>query len=209
MEDKYRVGTYTPYMIPGSSEPLRHLSYAEEQLEHARRAEDEGKEVPVLREGKDLESTQVERDKTILHGMRRVPLVRTGRDNKKGGGAEVEYSAAEVHIEALVEDELERIIEEHGLFNSDHEAWAVIKEEIDETYEDIRELETNHAFWWKRIREDDIDNLDVVDEIEKYAIEAIKELVQVIACCRKYKWKHLKEWVQKRVERVGGNHDAD
>lgn len=118
-------------------------------------------------------------------------------------------SPKEVHIEALIEDELERIIQEHGLFASDHEAWAVIKEEIDEAYEDIRELETNHAFWWKRIREDDIDNLDVMDNIEKYSIEAIKELVQVIACCRKYKWKHLKEWVQKRVNRVGGNHDAD
>lgn len=34
---------YRPdYMIPGSSEPLRYQSYAEEQLEHAkRRAEDE------------------------------------------------------------------------------------------------------------------------------------------------------------------------
>ena len=121
----------------------------------------------------------------------------------------MEYSAAEVHIEALVEDETERIIEEHGLFHTDHEAWAVIKEEIDEAYEDIRELELNHSFWWKRIREDDIDNLDVVDNIEKYAIEAIKEMVQVIACCRKYKRGHLKQWVEKQVERVGGHHDAD
>lgn len=151
----------------------------------------------------------MERDKTILHGMRRVPLVRTGRDNEKGGGAEVEHSAAEVHIEALVEDELERIIQEHGLFADDHHAWAVIKEELEEANEDVTLAGLAHASWWKRIREDDADNLDVVDEIEKNAIEAIKELVQVIACCRKFKWKHLKEWVQKRVERVGGNHDAD
>ena len=209
MEDKNKYNTYTPYMIQGSSEPLRHLSYSEEQLEHAiRRAEDEGKEVSVLQEQEDMGSPCLARDKEILHGMRVVSLVRAGRDNEKGGGTEME-SAAEVHIEALVEDELESIIEEHGLFADDHHAWAVIKEELEEANEDVTLAGLAHASWWKRIREDDTDNLDVVDEIEKYAIEAIKELVQVIACCRKYKWKHLKEWVQKRVERVGGEHDAD
>lgn len=50
--------TTTPYMIQGSSEPLRYPSYAEEQLEHAiRRAEDEGKEVSVLQGDKDLGGT--------------------------------------------------------------------------------------------------------------------------------------------------------
>lgn len=121
----------------------------------------------------------------------------------------MEYSAAEVHIEALVEDETERIIEEHGLFADDHHAWSVIKEELEEVQEDYLQAKTWHNVWWQRIRSDDIDNLDVVDEIEKNAIEAIKELVQVIACCRKYKRGHLKQWVEKQVERVGGNHDAD
>ena len=138
----------------------------------------------------------------------RLPLVQRERDNKKGGDAEVE-SAAEVHIEALIEDELDRIIREHGLFASDHEAWAVIREELEEANEDVTLAGLAHASWWKRIREDDFDNLDVIDNIEKNAIEAIKELVQVIACCRKYKRGHLKKWVEKQVRRVGGNHDVD
>lgn len=185
-------------------------TYAQEQLEHARRrAEDEAKEMSVLQGNKDMGSASVERDETVLPGVRRMPLVRAGRDNKKGGDTEVEHTTAEVHIEALVEAELERIIEEHGYFNSDHEAWAVIREEIEEAQEDMDIVYRRHRFWWERIRANDTDNLELVDEIEKNAIEAIKELVQVIACCRKYKWKHLKEWVQKRVERVGGNHDAD
>ena len=188
---------------------MRNLSYAEEQLEHARRANDEGKEVPVLREREDLDSTPVGRDKTILHGMRCMPLVQRERDNKKGGGAQVEYSAAEVHIEALVENETERIIEEHGLFNSDHEAWAVIQEEIEEAQEDMDIVYRRHRFWWEMIREDRTEILDIVDDIEKYAIEVIKEAVQVIACCRKYKRGHLKQWVEKQVKRVGGEHDAD
>lgn len=150
----------------------------------------------------------MERVEKVLPGMRTVPLVRAGCSDEEGSDIEME-SAKELHIEALVEDELDRIIQEHGLFADDHHAWAVIKEEIDEAYEDIIELEKNHAFWWKRIREDDYDTLDVVDEIEKYAIEAIKELVQVIACCRKYKQGHLKQWLEKRVKRVGGQNDAD
>jgi hypothetical protein len=181
---------------------LRHLSYAEEQLEHAiRRAEDEGKEVSVLQWDKDLGSAPVERDEKVLPGVRKLPLERWECNDEMGGDFKME-SAKELHIEALIEDELDRIVKEHGLFSSDHEAWAVIKEEIDEAYEDIRELETNHAFWWKRIRDDDIDNLDVVDEIEKYSIEAIKELVQVIACCRKWKQGHLKDWVESKAVKV-------
>ena len=181
---------------------MRYPSYAEEQLEHAiRRAEDEGKEVPVLQGDKDMGSAQVERDKEVLPGVRTVPLERRECIDEMGGDFKME-SAKELHIEALIEDELDRIVAKHGLFASDHEAWAVIKEEIDEAYEDIRELETNHAFWWKRIREDDIDNLDVMDNIEKYSIEAIKELVQVIACCRKWKQGHLKDWVEKKAVKV-------
>ena len=197
------------FMIPGSSEPLRYPSYAEEQMEHAiRRAEDEGKEVPVLQGDKDLESTPVGRDKTLLHGMRVVPLVQRECIDEMGGDIKME-SAAELHIEALIEDELERIVAKHGLFASDHEAWAIIKEELEEVQEDYLQAKTWHNVWWQRIRADDIDNLDVVDDIEKYAIEAIKELVQVIACCRKYKRGHLKQWVEKQVKRVGGEHDAD
>ena len=104
---------YTIYTGPGSLDRI------------IRRAEDEGKEVSVLQEQEDMGSPCLARDKEILHGMRVVSLVRAGRDNEKGGGAEME-SAAELHIEALVEDELERIVAKHGLFASDHEAWAII-----------------------------------------------------------------------------------
>lgn len=209
MEDQNQYDTYPPYMIQGSSEPLRYPSYAEEQLEHAiRRAEDEGKKVSVLQGDKDLGSAQVERDETVLPGVRRVPLVQRERIDEEGSDDQME-SAKELHIEALIEDELERIIQEHGLFADDIHAHGVIREELEEVQEDYLQAKTWHNVWWQRIRADDIDNLDVVDEIEKNAIEAIKELVQVIACCRKYKRGHLKQWVEKHVRRVGGEHDAD
>lgn len=137
--------------------------------------------------------------------MRRVPLVQRECIHEMGGDFKME-SAKELHIEALINEELERIIQEHGLFASDHEAWAVIKEELEEVQEDYLQAKTWHNVWWQRIRADDIDNLDAVDEIEKYAIESIKELVQVAACCRKYRSGRLNEWVKKQVKRVGGNH---
>lgn len=194
--------TATPYMIQGSSEPLRYPSYAEEQLEHAiRRAEDEGKEVPELRGGKDMGSPQVERTAEVLPGMCEVPLVQRQCVYKKGGEATLE-SAKDVHIEALIGDELETIIHVHGLFPTETDAWAVIREEIEEATEDVQEAFSVHSGWWLRIRADDFDNLDLVDKIEKSAIEGIKELVQVAACCRKYKQGHLKDWVGSKAVRV-------
>lgn len=181
---------------------LRHLSYAEEQLEHAiRRANDEGKEVSVLREQEDMGSPCLARDKEVQPGMRRVPLVQRECNDEMGGDFKME-SAKELHIEALIEDELDRIVAKHGLFHTDHEAWAVIKEELEEVQEDYLQAKTWHNVWWQRIRADDIDNLDVIDEIEKNAVEAIKELVQVVACARKWKQGHLKDWVESKAVKV-------
>ena len=181
---------------------MRHLSYAEEQLEHAiRRAEDEGKEVSVLQGDKDMGSAQVERDEKVLPGVRKLPLERRECIDEMGGDFKME-SAKELHIEALVSEELDRIVAKHGLFHTDHEAWAVIKEELEEVQEDYLQAKTWHNVWWQRIRADDTDNLDIIDEIEKNAVEAIKELVQVVACARKWKQGHLKDWVESKAVKV-------
>lgn len=111
--------------------------------------------------------------------------------DEEGGDAQME-SAAKLHIEALIQDEVERIISLHGLFNSDHEALAVIQEEIEEAQEDMDIVYRKHRFWWEMIRENRTEVLDIVDDIERFAIGAIKELVQVAACCRKYKRGRLK-----------------
>lgn len=117
-------------------------------------------------------------------------------------------SPKEVHIEALIEDELDRIVKEHGYFSSDHEAYAVIKEEVEEVEEDLDNLQFCLEMFWEHVRNDD-DNFENAEAIERNGIELIKETVQVIACCRKYKRGHLKDWLEKKAKRVGGNHDAD
>ena len=117
-------------------------------------------------------------------------------------------SAKELHIEALINEELDRIVEEHGYFNSDHEAYAVIKEEVEEVEEDLDNLRFGLEVFWEHVRNDD-DNLENAEAIERNGIELIKEAVQVVACCRKYRWGHLKEWVEKQAKILGGEHDAD
>lgn len=44
-------------------------------------------------------------------------------------------------IQKLVDKELEEANKKYPLFHSDHEAYAVIKEEIEECEEDIRKME--------------------------------------------------------------------
>lgn len=43
---------------------------------------------------------------------------------------------------ALVRIELQRAIAKHGVFNSPHEAWAVIYEELDELWDEVK---ANHG----------------------------------------------------------------
>lgn len=178
------------------------MNYIEGQLEHAvRRANDEGEEVPVLQGDKDLGSAQVERDETVLPGVRKLPLERRECDDEMGGDIKME-SAKELHIEALVSEELDRIVKEHGLFASDHEAYAVIKEEIEEAQEEQISVAAGLAKYWQRIRSDDTDNTDVMDSVERHGIELIKEAVQVVACARKWKQGHLKDWVESKAVKV-------
>lgn len=106
-------------------------------------------------------------------------------------------SAKELHIEALIDDELSRIIEEHGLFVDDHQAYAVIKEEVEEAREEMIIIRENMVKFWERVRADDLDNSDIMESIQIHGIELIKEAVQVVACARKYDLGKLKEEVKK------------
>lgn len=102
-------------------------------------------------------------------------------------------SAKELHIQALIQDELERIITEHGYFVDDHQAHAVLREEVEEAREELIIIRENMVAWWARIRNDDTDNLDIMESIQIHGIELIKEAVQVVACARKYDLAKLRE----------------
>ena len=111
-------------------------------------------------------------------------------------------AAQALHIEALIEDEKERILQKYGRYKNDHECYGALKEEIEEAAEELQILQDNLEAFWSRIRSDDVDNLDVFESIELHAIELMLEARQVAAIARKYQTTHLKEWVEKISERV-------
>lgn len=57
-------------------------------------------------------------------------------------------------IEKLVKRELAEANAEHPQFHSDHEAWAVIKEEIEECEEEMQRIQYKFQDMWRLARTD-------------------------------------------------------
>lgn len=92
------------------------------------------------------------------------------------------------HIMQAVEEEKKAAIGARGLFHSDHEAWAVLKEEVEEllelfdedkNYVDIDKL-------WDKVRKDQKIGNDDVEGIGYWAKSCAEEAVQVMAMCLKW-----------------------
>ena len=88
----------------------------------------------------------------------------------------------------LVQEEYSRASEQHGAHHhSPHEAYAVIKEELEEAQHEIAIVEDklNHDFW-KAVRTDDVYGCKVNAEIiQKRAEAAAAEMIQVAAMALK------------------------
>jgi hypothetical protein len=90
----------------------------------------------------------------------------------------------------LVMEEKRRIIEKHGLFNSTHEFYAVLKEEIEESKEMFDWLEgqinsDNFNNLWGKIKRDKC-LIETVSHMKKWVADSIKEMIQVLAVLEKY-----------------------
>lgn len=95
---------------------------------------------------------------------------------------------AQEHILSAIAKEKEAAIEAHGYFHSDHEFWAVLKEEVeellelfdgDERYVDIEKL-------WGKVRRDEPISEGDLSDIYNLAMSCAKEAVQVMAVCLKW-----------------------
>lgn len=87
-------------------------------------------------------------------------------------------------IQKLVDKELEEANKKYPLFHSDHEAYAVIKEEIEECEEDIRKMEMVLSYFWSNTKRDkNSDNL--IEGMKKISMHAAAEAIQVAAMCDK------------------------
>lgn len=86
----------------------------------------------------------------------------------------------------LVVDEYDRANREHPALHSDHEAFAVLVEEVCELGEELDAIRGNMRDQWELIRKNE-SSLFTVAEIELYAIRAACEAVQVAAVCERWK----------------------
>ena len=90
------------------------------------------------------------------------------------------------YIIKLVNEELKRANEVYPPFHSAHEAHNVIREELEETAEEL--MSAAHALddMWAAIREDDEDGIfEAADKGYNYMLYAIAEAVQACAMFKK------------------------
>ena len=113
---------------------------------------------------------------------------------------------AQEHILSAIEKEKEAAISNHGYFHSDHEFWAVLKEEVEELQEeDCGHMGFRVKLLWERVKSNKVLNQNDLNFIKESAINAICEAVQVVAVIDKYL-----EGESKKVkcEKCGGGMDT-
>lgn len=101
---------------------------------------------------------------------------------------------AKMYIDAAIEKEKNSAIENHGFFNSDHEFWAVLKEEVEELQEESIFCLKRIDEMWEAIRNSDLLYMMQDEEKRKRTIKTLKnsainaacEAVQVVAVIDKY-----------------------
>lgn len=83
--------------------------------------------------------------------------------------------------------ELAQAVMEHGdKFNSMHEGWAILKEEMEEVAEEYEKVKSFFDKMWYSIKMEDFDG-SLLEFMQLHIIFAMKELAQVWAVCEKMK----------------------
>lgn len=109
------------------------------------------------------------------------------------------------YITQAVEAEEDAAVRAHGLFHSDHEAWAVLKEEVEELLElfDEDKLYVDIDKLWDKVRRDKEIGMGDMTEVYNWAKSCAEEAVQVMAMC--IKWGERNEQCEQEEGRSGGD----
>ena len=94
-------------------------------------------------------------------------------------------NAVEGKVQELVEIELAAANEKHPPFASQHDGYAVIREEIEEAIAPINALEEHFGYAWDAIKHD-VSAKERVEMCKRFAVWAACELIQVAAMCEKF-----------------------
>lgn len=97
-------------------------------------------------------------------------------------------SKTEELVEQLIQAEYKNACEKFGdKYNSLHEGYAVLKEELEEVRDEYNSLLSNYHYLWENIKDDDKDILSTIAKMQNDVIRQIKELAQVGAVLKKIK----------------------
>lgn len=88
-------------------------------------------------------------------------------------------------LPALVAEELEAANSTHSLFHSTHEGYAVLLEEIDEARDEMAAIDQCCTMLWDAVRMDSPHVKHFAARIDRTALQAAAELIQVAAMARK------------------------
>lgn len=88
-------------------------------------------------------------------------------------------------IQALAYEELKEANEKNPLFHSDHEAYAVILEELEETEENVKAMGYCIQAMWDYVKKDKKPRKSV-EKLKNFALKTAAEAIQVAAMCDKF-----------------------
>lgn len=90
-------------------------------------------------------------------------------------------------IDELIDQELIEANKQYqAMFNSEHEAYAVLIEEIDEVFDEINKIAEVRLMLWENIKGNKNTKLILI-ELQKLSLKLIKESIQVAAMLKKYR----------------------
>lgn len=89
-------------------------------------------------------------------------------------------------IEQAVCYELQNIVKKYGAtYASTHEAYAVLKEEVEEAQECLSYMLLHLGEIWKGVKDNNIANIDI-EQCKQSAIALAEEAVQCAAVCERF-----------------------
>jgi len=88
-------------------------------------------------------------------------------------------------VQVLSIEELRRANLKFPVFNSNHEGYAIIKEEIEEAEQELNDINAQLQRSWYFIKRNEDANKDIL-RLRNYAINLAAEAIQVAAMAQKY-----------------------
>lgn len=94
-------------------------------------------------------------------------------------------NAVKQEVEKLVQKELESANQRFPMFRSDHEGYAVIKEEIEESEQALENTKLYLNLFWIGVKENLVHERNI-KYLKRYAEELACEAIQVAAMAQKF-----------------------